>query len=192
MVEVSIRNPARPAHASAGRCVFNELREASDDRRRGETTVLAPPLAPRRRGGEPCRCLGCQSRMRRRLPRGPDSCCASWSFHERARRAEWASTADRRLTPARLASSVCVQPFRFRACFDEQHHRAHARPRQHDGAHPHPSQPSSSPSPPTHMPRTASCKGRRHPPPSAQRGNRRRSDMSRRRDTAQARRAPNA
>src|SRR2546421_10079063 len=29
VAELSIRNPARPAHASAGRCVFKELGEAS-------------------------------------------------------------------------------------------------------------------------------------------------------------------
>ena len=30
VVELSIRNPARPAHGSAGRCVFNALGDASD------------------------------------------------------------------------------------------------------------------------------------------------------------------
>src|SRR6266849_3406950 len=54
VVELSIRNPARPAHASAGRCVFNELREARDDWRWPETAALAPPLAPRWQGGEAC------------------------------------------------------------------------------------------------------------------------------------------
>jgi hypothetical protein len=40
-------NPARPAHTSAGRCVFKELGEASDGQRLPETSPLAPPLAPR-------------------------------------------------------------------------------------------------------------------------------------------------
>ena len=47
VVELSIRNPARPAHASAGRCGFKELGEARDDWRWRETPPLAPPLAPR-------------------------------------------------------------------------------------------------------------------------------------------------
>ncbi len=47
VVELSIRNPARPAHASAGRCVFKELRDRSDGRRRTATPPLAPPLTPR-------------------------------------------------------------------------------------------------------------------------------------------------
>ena len=55
VVELSIRNPARPAHASAGRCVSNELGEASDDERSPETASLAPPLAPLLRAGESCR-----------------------------------------------------------------------------------------------------------------------------------------
>ncbi len=51
VVELSIRNPARPAPASAGRCVFKELGEASDDERSPETPSLAPPLAPRLQSG---------------------------------------------------------------------------------------------------------------------------------------------
>jgi len=51
VVELSIRNPARPAHASAGPCRFNELGEASDDQRWPETPSLAPPLAPRLQSG---------------------------------------------------------------------------------------------------------------------------------------------
>src|SRR2546425_3798221 len=47
VVELSIRNRTRPAHASAGRCVFNELGDASDGPRRPATPPLAPPLAPR-------------------------------------------------------------------------------------------------------------------------------------------------
>src|SRR6266704_6751150 len=51
VVELSIRNPARPAQASAGRCVFKELGGASDDERSLETFLLAPRLAPRRQAG---------------------------------------------------------------------------------------------------------------------------------------------
>jgi hypothetical protein len=47
VIELSIRNPARPALISAGRCVFNELGEVSDDHRSPATIGLAPPLAPR-------------------------------------------------------------------------------------------------------------------------------------------------
>src|SRR5438128_7469936 len=47
VVELSIRNPARPAHASAGRRVFNDLGEECDGQRRLATPPLAPPLAPR-------------------------------------------------------------------------------------------------------------------------------------------------
>src|SRR5437870_10666062 len=50
VVELSIRNPARPAHTSAGRCVFNKLHEASDDEHSPETCSLPPPLAPRWQG----------------------------------------------------------------------------------------------------------------------------------------------
>jgi len=46
VVELSIRSPARPAHASAGRCVFKDFRDASAGQRRPATAPLAPPLAP--------------------------------------------------------------------------------------------------------------------------------------------------
>src|SRR5207249_6788072 len=46
VVELSIRNPARSAHGSAGRCGFNELADASHGRRRAATIPLAPRLAP--------------------------------------------------------------------------------------------------------------------------------------------------
>src|SRR5467141_2181717 len=46
VVELSIRNPARPAPTSAGRCVLEELQAASDGPRRLEIILLAPPLAP--------------------------------------------------------------------------------------------------------------------------------------------------
>src|SRR5438128_2420494 len=55
VVELSIRNPARPAHTSAGRCLFKELRDGSDGRRRPATPPLAPPLATRGRSvRNPC------------------------------------------------------------------------------------------------------------------------------------------
>src|SRR6266852_5153303 len=46
VVELSIRNPARPALISAGRRVFNDLRVPHDGRQRPSTPPLAPPLAP--------------------------------------------------------------------------------------------------------------------------------------------------
>src|SRR2546428_9984493 len=51
VVELSIRNPARPAHTSAGRCVCKDLDEARDGQRSSETSLLAPPLAPRLQSG---------------------------------------------------------------------------------------------------------------------------------------------
>src|SRR6266849_2724732 len=48
VVELSIRNPARPALISAGRCVSAMSGNAYDDQRRGGTILLTPPLTPRR------------------------------------------------------------------------------------------------------------------------------------------------
>src|SRR5712692_2132862 len=47
VVELSIRNPIRPAPASAGRCCVNDLRAACVDQQRRTTPPLTPPLAPR-------------------------------------------------------------------------------------------------------------------------------------------------
>src|SRR5436190_22522603 len=49
VVELSIRNPARPAHASAGRCVCDGFGDAHAGRRRLATPLLAPILAARSR-----------------------------------------------------------------------------------------------------------------------------------------------
>src|SRR3989454_9167437 len=57
VVELSIRNPARPAHTGAGRRVFNDLRVPHDGRQQPATPPLAPPLAPRLGRVPPCELL---------------------------------------------------------------------------------------------------------------------------------------
>src|SRR2546428_12935055 len=66
VVELSIRNPARPAHTGAGRRVFNDLRVPHDGRQRPATPPLAPPLAPRLGRVPPCELLAAL-----RTQRGP-------------------------------------------------------------------------------------------------------------------------
>src|SRR5262245_10553024 len=51
VVELSIRNPARPAHTSAGRCVSARFVERRDCQRSRATITLARPLAPQDSSG---------------------------------------------------------------------------------------------------------------------------------------------